>query len=93
MRKKTSRSPGKGSGFRKLFRTENPVAGVAQAGNDVLMLIELFVHRADINLYVRMSFLQSGKTFRRCNNAHKAHAFGAFVFDLRDSVDGGTSGG
>lgn len=45
MRKKTSRSPGKGSGFRKLFRTENPVAGVAQAGNDVLMLIELFVHR------------------------------------------------
>ena len=42
MRKKTSRSPGKGSGFRKLFRTENPVAGVAQAGNDVLMLIELF---------------------------------------------------
>ena len=74
---KTSRSPEeRGSGFRNLFRAENSVSGISQARNDIFIFVQFFIYCTDINLHVRMSFLQGCKSFRCCNNTHKAHAFG-----------------
>ena len=35
-----------------LLRAEDPVAGVAQAGDDVAVLVELFIHGGDVDLHV-----------------------------------------
>ena len=63
-----------------LFRSEQPVAGIAQPGNDIRMVIEFFIHCRNENIDVRMSFLQGFQPLRGRNEAAEFDMFAAAVF-------------
>ena len=54
-----------------LFCAEDSVACVAEAGNNVAMLIELLVESCTVNVNIGMSLLESLKSLGSCNNAHE----------------------
>ncbi len=54
-----------------LFGSENPVAGIAEAGHDISMVIEMLVQRRTVYLHVGMGCLQCLQPFRRGNDAHE----------------------
>ena len=43
----------------ELLGAEDPVAGIAQTGDDIGVIVQLFVHGSQIHIHVRMSFLHS----------------------------------
>lgn len=44
------------------------------------MLIQMIIECTDIDIYIRMCFLQTFYTFRSCNDTHKTHMFYTFIF-------------
>ena len=42
----------------RLLGAEDTVAGVAQAGNDVAVLVQMVVHRTGVDVHVGMDLLQ-----------------------------------
>ena len=44
------------------------------------MLIQMVIECTDIDIYIRMRFLQTFYTFRSCNDTHKTHMFYTFIF-------------
>ena len=41
-----------------LLGAEDAVAGIAQAGNDVAVLVQVIVHRTHIDVHIGMNLLQ-----------------------------------
>ena len=64
--------------FSVLFGAEDPVACIAQAGYDVLVLIELFIQAGGIDLHIGMRFHQGIESFGSSNDAEE--------FDLVDAL-------
>ena len=54
-----------------LFCTEDTVACITKARNNIFVLIEFFVKCCTINFNVRVSFCEYLKSFRSSNNTHK----------------------
>ena len=71
-----------------LFRAENPVAGVAEAGADVGILIELPVEMADVDLDVGMGLVQLLQALGGGDNAHELDLLPAVLLDHLDGVAG-----
>ncbi len=51
-----------------LFRSKNLVAGIAETGNDIPVLVQSLIDRGGVQLNVRVGFLQRGNTFRRATS-------------------------
>ena len=44
---------------RNLLGAEDPVAGIAQTGDDVSVVVQLFIQRCQVDFHVGMGFLDS----------------------------------
>ena len=44
------------------------------------MIIQLLIQCSDIDIHIRMCFLQMFYTFRCCNDTHKAQMLYTFIF-------------
>ena len=76
-------------GFFTLLGAEDPVAGIAQAGNDVGMVIELFVAGSQVHLHVGMGSLDSPDALGAADDVHHDDVLAAV---LLQEVDGSHSG-
>ena len=54
-----------------LLGAEDPVAGIAQAGDDVAVVIELLVHARDVDVHVRVLGLHALHALGRAYDAHE----------------------
>src|SRR6185312_7883566 len=55
---------------RALLRAEDPVAGVAQAGQDVAVRVELAIDRGRVDRHVRMRFVERRDALGTGDEAH-----------------------
>ena len=69
-----------------LLRTEDPVARIPEARADVSVLVQLTVDVADVDLNVRMGFMQPLDAFRRGDDAEE---FDVHAAVLLDEINGG----
>ena len=76
-----------------LLRSEYPVAGVAQTGADIGVLVELSVQMADVDLNVGVRLGQHLEALGSGDDAHEFYALSALLLNKGDSVDGGAAGG
>ena len=70
-----------------LFRTENSVAGVAEAGDDVAVFVKVRVFAADEDVYVGMFCVDLFNSFGRADDAHKLNVLAAFRLNEVDCRD------
>ena len=63
--------------FFRLFRPENPVAGVAEAGDDVAVVVELLIDGSDKDINVRMVCLNAVDTLGGGDDAHELDVLAA----------------
>lgn len=70
----------------KLFRTENPVARIAESGADVSVFIEAAVQMSYIDLDVGVIPVQPVQTFRCGDDGHKFDVFAAVLLDHGDGI-------
>lgn len=59
------------SRFSELLSTEQPVSGISKARDNIAVVVQLFIKGGDIDINIRMRFLQSFHAFRSCNDAHE----------------------
>ena len=71
-----------------LFRAEDPVAGVAQTGNDVLVLVQTLVNRCDVDIHVRMGLLNGLNALGAADQAHQGDGLAAALLDEVDGMSG-----
>ena len=71
-----------------LLRSEDAVTGVAEARNDVGVLVEVVVHRGQVNVYVGMLGLDTGNAFRRTDQAHQPDVLASSFLEHRQGVTG-----
>ncbi len=57
----------------QLFRAEDSVAGVAETGNDIAMIVELLVLCSGKDINIGMSLAESLKSLGSCNDAHELY--------------------
>ncbi len=69
-----------------LLGAEDPVARVAQAGNDIAMLIEVLIQRADIEIYIRVRLGKGLHAFRSGNDAQEMQVPAAVLFEHGDQI-------
>ena len=77
---------------RPLFRSEQSVAGVAQTGDDVAVLVQSFVQRGGVDGHVGVRFVEGGYAFGRGDQAHKLNVFDPSLFDEVDRHSGASAG-
>ncbi|AMO47788.1 Phosphoribosylformylglycinamidine cyclo-ligase [Enterobacter sp. FY-07] len=56
--------------FKQLLRTKDFIAGIAEARNNVSVLVEALIDRRGVQFHVRVRFFQRRQTFR-CSNQHQ----------------------
>jgi len=61
----------------RLFRSEQPVSGVTQTGDDIALLVELFVHRCRVNRNIRVILSKSFVPLGRRDKRQKTNVFRA----------------
>ncbi len=64
-----------------LFRAENPVAGIAQTRADIGVFIKAAVEMTNINMDIRVRFMQALSTLRSRDDTHKFDFDTAVLFD------------
>src|SRR6266567_320914 len=67
-----------------LFGAEDLVAGVAQPGQDVTLLVQALVNGADIDVDLRMNGRDPGKPLRRSHQAEHADLEATRLFQYPD---------
>ena len=65
----------------RLFRTEKSVSGVAEARNDVRVIVQMIVKSGKEDIYVGMSFLYGFNAFGSADKAHELDMLYAFCFE------------
>ena len=75
-----------------LLGAEDTVAGIAQAGNDVLVLVQMVIQGSAVDLHIGVSVLQSPQTLGSGNDAHELDVLDTPGLDLGDGIDGRTTG-
>ena len=60
------------SAFAFLFGAKNSVAGIAQTRNDICVFVQAAVSRGNVDVYIRMRFLQNFDAFRCGDQAQEA---------------------
>ena len=78
------------SGFLSSLRPEHAVAGVAQAGHDVAVIVEVAVDGRRPDVHVGMVLDEALQPFGRGQETHQAQLGDAARLQLIDSGDGGT---
>lgn len=76
-----------------LLRAEDTVAGVAQAGDDVAVVVQLLVQGADIDVHIGVGLMQGLQALGRGHQADELNVLGTALFDLADGVTGAAAGG
>ncbi len=77
----------------RLLRRVQAVAGVAQARDDVGVLVEHFVHGADDDVDVRVLALHAGDALGAAENTHEDDATRAAVLEVLHGEAGAAGGG
>lgn len=77
----------------QLFCAEDSVAGVAETGNDIAVIVELLVLCSGEDINIGMSLAESFKSLGSCNDAHKLYRLGISLLDLGYSIDSRAAGG
>ena len=72
-----------------LLGTKDSVARIAQTGNDVAVIVELLIDRADVDIDVGMILLNLGNALGRADQAHEADVFAAAVLQELDARSSG----
>ena len=68
-----------------LLRTEDAVACVAEAGNNVTVLIEMIVKSCNVDIHIGMIFLHTLDTFGSADDAHELDVLYAIILQELDS--------
>lgn len=71
-----------------LFCAEYSVAGIAQAGDNVTVFIEVIIQCGDIYICIRMLFLYPLNAFRRSYDGHELYVSAATFFNKIDCCAG-----
>ncbi len=71
-----------------LLGAVDTVAGVAQTGDDVAVLVQAGVLCADVDIHIRVCIVQSLDAFRCSDQADELDALCAVLLDLSDGVNG-----
>src|SRR5690606_18190014 len=74
-----------------LFRSEQPVAGVAEARHDVAVLVQMAVDGGHIDVHIRMFLLDGVDALGRRNQAHQLDLRAAALLQQGDGGVGGTA--
>ena len=75
-----------------LLGAEDAVAGIAQAGNDVAVLVQVIVHRTHIDVHIGMNLLQVLNAFRGSYQHHELDVVASALLHLGDGGIGGAAG-
>ena len=70
-----------------LLCTEDPVAGITEAGKDVCVVVEFAVYTADIDLDVGMCFRELVDALGCCDDAHELDVRSAVLLDGIDRIN------
>ena len=54
-----------------LFCAKNPVSGIAEAGNDISVFVQVVIQRRDVDIHVRMVFLHLLDPFGGADDTHQ----------------------
>ena len=73
--------------FSFLLGTEDTVAGIAQTGDNVSMLIQLLVDGSDVQIHIGMCLGNSLNAFGTADDVHHDDALAAVLFQEIDSSD------
>ena len=76
-----------------LLRRVQAVAGVAQARDDVGVLVEHFIHGADDDVDIRVFALHAGDALGAAEHTYEDDATGAAVLEVLDGEAGAAGGG
>ena len=75
-----------------LLGAEDAVACIAQAGDDVAILVQLFILCGNINVNIGVCFVQGFQSFGGGNQANELDMLGTALFDLANGVNGAAAG-
>ena len=75
-----------------LLGAEDAVACIAQAGDDVAVLVQLFILCGNINVNIGVCFVQGFQSFGGGNQANELDVLGTALFDLANGVNGAAAG-
>ena len=76
-----------------LLCSENPVAGIAEAGKDIRIVVELTVNTAYIDLDIGMSLRELVDALGCCDDAHELDMGSAVILDGIDRINGAAACG
>ena len=79
--------------YQKIFlRAVDAVAGIAQAGNDVAVLVQVVVLSAQIDVNIGVSLVQGLNAFRSSDQTDELDALCAVLLDLGNGINGAAAG-
>src|SRR5579883_318266 len=81
-----------GAASGRSLRAEEAVAGIAEPGHDIGVVVEAVIDRRDIDGYRRMLSMDGGDAGRRRDEAHEFDALGAELLQPSDRRRGGVAG-
>ena len=68
---------------RELLGAEDAIAGVAQTGDNIAVLVEMIVERCDVDVHIRMLLLHHGHALGGADDAHELDVLAAdFLHEL-----------
>ena len=76
-----------------LFCSEDAVSGISETGDDVTVIVELFVDGRDVDVYVGMILLHACNAFRRTDQVQQFDVPAAVLLDESDGRAGTSAGG
>ena len=76
----------------KLLGAVDTVTSVAQAGDDVAVLVQVVVLSAQVDVNIGVSLVQGLNAFRSSDQTDELDALCAVLLDLGDGVDGAAAG-
>ena len=76
-----------------LLGAEDAVAGVAQAGDDVAVVVQLFVQSGHIDVHIGVILLHPLHALGSADDAHELDMLGAGLLQEGDGGRGGAAGG
>ena len=76
----------------RLFRSEDAVTGVAEAREDVAVVVELTVNSCNIDINIRMLLLHQLDSFRSSNQTHQSDVLASLLLDKVNSIAGASTG-
>ena len=71
-----------------LLGAKDAVACIAQAGDDVAVLVQLFILCGNINVNIGVCFVQGFQSFGGGNQANELDVLGTALFDLANGANG-----